>query len=233
MRIILVLCLLVTLMSGCASDTTWLDPKGFQLHFAGDTVESTAVTNEASDVSLKPKSISPGMQLTVTIEEDQSLNRAYAVPPNGVVEFVGAGRISVTGLTAEELAKKIKAPLERDYLQKATVAVSIDVAGGAPSVATGGVGGGVVYVIGNVNRPGPLQLPREDVLTVTKVIIGAGGFGTFAKSSAVQLIRYDKSGRKYATRINVARIMARGEFEKDVSVQNGDWVIVPEKMFNF
>lgn len=49
----------------------------------------------------------------------------------------------------------------------------------------------------------------------------------------MQLIRYGANGMKYKTSINVDRIMKRGEFEKDVPLQCGDWIIVPEKIVNF
>ena len=92
---------------------------------------------------------------------------------------------------------------------------------------------GGVPVIGNVNRPGPLLLPKDERFTVTKAIIAAGNFATFANGGKVQLIRYNEAGKKYITYVDVDRIMKRGEFEKDISVQNGDWIIVPEKLINF
>ena len=64
-------------------------------------------------------------------------------------------------------------------------------------------------------------------------IIAAGNFATFANGGKVQLIRYNEAGKKYVTYVDVDRIMKRGEFEKDVQVQNGDWIIVPEKLINF
>jgi protein involved in polysaccharide export with SLBB domain len=88
-------------------------------------------------------------------------------------------------------------------------------------------------VLGSVNRPGPLLLPADEHFTVTKAIIAAGNLSTFGNGGAVKLIRYGESGKKYETMVNVTRIMKRGEFEKDIRVRNGDWIIVPEKLVNF
>ena len=66
-----------------------------------------------------------------------------------------------------------------------------------------------------------------------KFVSAAGNFSAFAKSTKVRLIRYDESGKKYQSHINVARIMKEGEFEEDIPVQNGDWIIVDEKLFSF
>jgi polysaccharide export outer membrane protein len=196
-------------------------------HFAKAAAGEAASTNAADQASLKPRLISPGMQFGVTVAEDASLNRIYQVPPGCTVEIAGAGRVNVCGLTSDELAQKIREPLERDYFQKATVSVSIE-----SSLAVEKAGG-VVYVIGDVNRPGPLLLPKDEVFTVTKVIIAAGGFTQFAKSGAVRLIRYGDDGRKYETTIDVARIMKAGEFENDVPVVANDWIIVPQKFISF
>ena len=220
-------CVLVLFLVGCQSDKVITLPgKQFTQHFATTAQTAATITNAAGEAVAKPRLVVPGMQLSVSVEEDHSLNRTYTVPPSGIVDFAGAGRINVVGLKPEEVAEKIRAPLERDYFQRATVEVTIETAMGPGK-------GGVVYVLGSVNRPGPLLLPADEPFTVTKVIIAAGNFSSFAKSTKVRLIRYDESGKKYQTYVNVARIMKEGEFEEDVPVQNGDWIIVDEKIFSF
>ncbi len=223
---IAVLFSLLVVLSGCQSDqVTRLTPDQFAKHFANQVQPAINSTNKIDGVNLKPRLIAPGMEISVSVGEDRSLDKNYVVPPSGMVDFAGAGRINCIGLTADELAQKIRAPLERDYFQKATVNVTIETVAGS--------GGGVVYVIGNVNRPGPLLLPKDEPFTVTKVIIAAGTFAAFANETSVRMIRYDESGKKFECRVNVAAIMKNGDFEKDVPVQNGDWIIVPEKMFSF
>ena len=241
---------LVAATVGCQNEkVTRLDPFEFVKHFTPKPPVSTTTTNVATpaELVLKPRLIMPGTVLTVTVAEDRSLNRQYQVPLNGQVEFAGTGRLNVLGLLAEEVAKKIREPLERDFFQKATVEVAIEspalaspgsggvsLGAGGPSMGGGpGSAGGVVYVLGGVNRPGPLMLPPNEVFTVTKVIIAAGSFTMFGDGSAVRLIRYDENGHKYETRINVARIMKEGMFEDDVPVQSGDWIIVGEKIVSF
>jgi len=202
-----------------------------------EPVQEPAPTNAPSAEVAAPRLLAPGTVFTVMVAEDPAhWNRQYRVAPNGMAEILGVGRLTVTGLTVEELAKKIKEPLERDYLQKATVTVIIETmptATVSPEQPTGGGGGGVVYVLGNVGRPGPLMLPRDQVFTLTKVIIAAGGVGMFGNGAKVRVLRYDAGGKKFETFVNVDRIMKRGEFEKDIPILNGDWIIVPEKWVNF
>lgn len=222
---------------GCqtGNQTSILSNQEFVRRFAAPVAPETTTNTTDAVTNAPPRLIGPGMFVTVTVAEEPSLNRQYPVPPSGIIEMAGAGRIKVVGLTAEELVTKIKEPLERDFFQKATVTVNVDAVPTAPS-GTGGPakgGGGVVYVLGNVGRPGPLMLPQDEAFTLTKVIIAAGGLSTFGNGAKVRILRYDSNGKKFETRVNVERIMKLGEFEKDIPIQNGDWIIVPEKWINF
>ena len=215
------------LLAGCQSNQSVqvLSPEKFVTATSG-AAYNTSDTNATTATNAKPRVILPGVTISVTVDEDRSLNRAYLITNSGAIDYPPLGRIVVEGLTPEEVAQRIKESLEKDYFRKATVTVAVE------SVPLSG-GGGVIYVIGNVNRPGPLLLPKDERFTVTKAIIAAGNFATFANGGKVQLIRYNEAGKKYVTYVDVDRIMKRGEFEKDVQVQNGDWIIVPEKLINF
>jgi polysaccharide export outer membrane protein len=227
----LVSLLLLGFLSGCASDQSTLEvtPERFVKIFSegqgASTVSEAGDTNSTSAANLQPRIIGPGMVLGISVEEDRSLSHDYGVLPSGAIDFTPLGRINVVGLKPDEVAQIIKQGLEKDYFQSATVKVSVE--------STQGGGPGVIYVIGRVNRPGPLLLPKDERFTVTKAIIAAGNLDTFGNGGKVQLIRYDGTGKKYKTYINVDRIMKRGEFEKDIPLQAGDWIIVPEKIVNF
>lgn len=229
MRRIIVTACMVGLLAACHSnETIYLSPKAFQevCKDVGEVDTSGEASNAQQNV------IAIGMQVSVAVAEDASLNRIYPVPPNCTLDLAAAGRIKVCGLTTDELATKIKAALERDYFTHATVTVTIE---GTQGGVTGSFTNGVVYVLGEVGRPGPLQLPSMDeTFTVTKLIIAAGGFTTFARGNHVRIIRYcGGAERKYETHINVERIMKNGEFEDDLPVRANDWVIVPQKYVSF
>jgi len=212
----------------CACNPNRVTPRVFR-----EVCRDFTVGEESSDAAtnLQPNVISPGMLISVSVGEDSSLNRAYTVPPGCGVEFAAVGRIRVCGLTTEEVAAKVKAALERDFFQKATVEVIIE------SVVSperpGAVDPGIIYILGAVGRPGPMRLPAVEAFTVTKAIIAAGGFSLFANGGSVKIVRYCEDGRKYETFINVAGIMKNGEFEKDIPLRANDWVIVPQKAFSF
>jgi polysaccharide export outer membrane protein len=183
----------------------------------GDVAAEGTSTNVPMPTVAKSRVIVPGAVISITVNEDRTLNRAYTVPDSGVVNYPLLGRILVEGRTPKEVAEQIKKALEKDYFPRATVTVTIESAPGG--------GTGVIYVIGNVNRPGPVVLPKEGKYTVTRAISAAGDLSAAAAGEKAQLVRYDDAGKKHVTYINVDRIMKGGE--SDIPVQNGDWIIVP------
>ena len=82
-----------------------------------------------------------------------------------------------------------------------------------------------VYVIGKVSRPGALNLPTQEILTVSKAISLSGGFDRFAVQSGVQLVRAG-----VVITINVKGVLS-GEKLEDPVLKQGDTVYVPESNF--
>ena len=227
MRRILVVLGVFFVVCGCQSDKSaqTLSPEKFTA-VTGTLSPSATETNSASATNVAPRLVRPGTTISITVNEDRTLNRLYTVPGSGAIDYPPLGRIVVDGLTPEEVAQTIKQALEKDYFRQATVTCAIE------AVGQGAGGAGIIYVLGSVGRPGPMLVGKDQALTVMKVIIAAGGFTAFANKTKVELIRYDENGKKYKTIINVKRIMD-GEFEKDVPVKDGDWIIVREKLINF
>ena len=226
------------LLVACGShDVIRLSPEAFQqVCKDSETAEAAPVT--ADSTNIQQNVISIGMQISVTVGEDSSLNRTYPIPPNCTLDIAAVGRIKVCGLTTDELTAKIKTVLERDYFTHATVTVAIETQTSGnnvtPAAPTGNpAAAGIVYMLGEIGRPGPMQLPPTEEFTLTKAVIAAGGFTTFARGDHVRVIRYCGTGRKYETFVNVARIMKRGEFEDDLPLRPNDWVIVPQKVISF
>ena len=236
-KVMAMLCLAGLMMACGSHDVIRLSPEAFQ-QACKDNETSETVASSGDSSNLQQNVISIGTQISVTVGEDSSLNRTYPVPPNCTLDIAAVGRIKVCGLTTDELTTKIKAVLERDYFTHATVTVAIESlqSGGgsaSPSVANGPTAAGIVYLLGEIGHPGPMQLPPNEEFTLTKAIIAAGGFSTFARGDHVRVIRYCGTGRKYETFVNVARIMKRGEFEDDLPLRPNDWVIVPQKVVSF
>ena len=84
-----------------------------------------------------------------------------------------------------------------------------------------------VYIIGHVGKPGAVNLPSQEVLTVSKAVSLAGGFSQYAKQSEVQLMR----AGKHVQVVDVRAILTGSSKDQDPVLGPGDTVYVPESRF--
>jgi len=84
-----------------------------------------------------------------------------------------------------------------------------------------------VYIIGHVGKPGAVNLPSQEVLTVSKAVSLAGGFTQYAKQGDVQLMR---SGKRVQV-VDVRAILTGDTKVLDPVLEPGDTVFVPESRF--
>jgi len=84
-----------------------------------------------------------------------------------------------------------------------------------------------VFVMGEVRSPGSIPLDRESNFTILKALAQAGGFSQYAKPSGTIIIRQDATGKQVIP-VDVEEIMENPEKEKDVVLEPGDVVIVPQ-----
>ena len=89
----------------------------------------------------------------------------------------------------------------------------------------------VVYVTGNVNKPGTLRLFQDETLTGYAAILRAGGFSRFANLKKCTVIRDLGNGEKIQMPLNVKEIQ-KG-LAPDIVLQGKDVVLVPESFFSF
>ena len=83
---------------------------------------------------------------------------------------------------------------------------------------------GVVYVDGEVARPGVYQLPIAGKLTLSRLVAAAGGLNPIAIPERVDLVRKIAPDRESALRVNLAAI--RNRAEPDIYMRKDDHVIV-------
>ena len=83
---------------------------------------------------------------------------------------------------------------------------------------------GVVYVDGEVSRPGVYQLPIAGKLTLSRLVAAAGGLNPIAIPERVDLVRKIAPDRESALRVNLAAI--RNRAEPDIYMRKDDHVII-------
>lgn len=87
-----------------------------------------------------------------------------------------------------------------------------------------------VSVIGEVNKPGKIDMPREKNMSLMQAIAMAEGFTKHADITNTRVMRME-NGEKKTLKINIKDITDKGEKEKDIELQPEDIVYVPESFF--
>ncbi|MFK7960051.1 MAG: polysaccharide biosynthesis/export family protein [Phycisphaerales bacterium] len=82
---------------------------------------------------------------------------------------------------------------------------------------------GVVYIGGQVNRPGPYNLPTNgDLMTLSRLIVSAGGLGQIAIPERVDITRVIGEYREATIRVNLKAI--RNRTEPDILLRPDDHI---------
>ncbi|TYO90600.1 polysaccharide export outer membrane protein [Oceanicella actignis] len=171
--------------------------------------------------------IQPGDQLAVSVLEDPNLNQTVLVRPDGRITLPIAGSVRAEGLSPEQLQEVLRQRFARGFEITPTVTVSLryiaarDEVVDAEDVAT-------VFVIGQVARPGALELTRPTNLLQALAL--AGGPGRFAKLDGIQLRRHDEDGTETEVMtFDYERIEDGMAALGNVLVKDGDVIVVPER----
>jgi len=85
----------------------------------------------------------------------------------------------------------------------------------------------VAYVLGQVNKPGPVDLPPDRRFTVSMAVSFAGSFTKFA-SSGIQVLRRGEDGTARAIAVDLDAVLD-GHLEYDAEVLPGDVIWVPQR----
>jgi len=170
-----------------------------------------------------------GDTVTFCITQDREAPQVMRVTDTGELDFSSfpkIGRISVVGRTCAQVASELKRKLEDDYYNAADVTLGINQVNHLDSR-------GKVYVTGNVRAPGPQDLPSNERTMVSTAIIRAGSFDKFADGHKVQVTRKDKNGNPLRFTVDVKYIIEKGHPEKDIELEDGDYINVPQRLINF
>jgi protein involved in polysaccharide export with SLBB domain len=207
---------------------------------AATNLSQTSATNSAAVLDDKHK-LAIGDRLSFRIVEDEDNPKPLFVTDSGEVEVPYIGRVPAENKTCRQLAAEIKTALEKEYYYQATVVLAVDLMSKSH---------GRVYLVGAVRLPGPVELPSDEVLTLSKAILRAGGFTDFADRRHVKVTRKDTTGKdttgkeamakdatgkddKRTFTVDVGEIFDKGKIETDLTLEPGDLIYVPDRLIRF
>lgn len=140
--------------------------------------------------------------------------------------YLLAEPVECDGLTIQELQDKLTKAYEQ-YIRQPQVTARF----GAFDSNTGVSPYGIVNVMGEVTRPGPVNIPATMDLTVTKALMAAGGTKPFADTKKVRVTRCAEDGTRTTTFVNLVEIGEKGRIDKDMVLKPGDVVFVHETIW--
>jgi protein involved in polysaccharide export with SLBB domain len=189
----------------------------------------TGGTNSAFVLDDKYK-LADGDVLSIRILEDEDDpkegHRSFQVTDSGDIEAPYIGRVAAENKTCRGLAAELKTELEKEYYYQATVVIAVDVKTKRH---------GRVYLAGAVRLAGPVDLPSDEVLTLSKAILRAGSFTDYADRRHVKLTREDATTKddKKTFIVDVGEILDKGRIDKDLVLESGDLIFVPDRLVRF
>ncbi len=156
--------------------------------------------------------IHAGDILSISIWNEDSLQRELQVLPDGTISFPLAGVITVEGKALKEIQNELIKKLA-DFIPDAEVNVSVKSASGNS-----------VYVIGQVKKPGQfIMLQPMDVMQMLSL---AGGLTAFAKANDILILRR-KNGVSDALEFRYGDIEDGDNLDKNYLLKTGDVIVVP------
>ena len=165
--------------------------------------------------------IQPGDSLTVTVLEDDTLNRQVLVLPDGRISVPLAGTIQAAGQTVDSVEKVIADRLASNFAVRPSVFVSVVAVDENASDYR-------VYVLGQVTNPGEIQV--KPGTTLLQAIAVAGGLDRFAAGKRIQLRRTDPAtGQERLFLFNFNAVENGGAVQSMITLRDGDVIIVPER----
>jgi len=198
---------------------------GTNVSLAGTNASLAGTTNSMDALDDKHK-LAIGDRLSFRIVEDEEDPKPLLVTDSGDLEVPYIGRFPAVNKTCKQLARDLKTELEKEYYYQATVIIAVDVMTKSR---------GKVYLVGPVRAPGPQEIPSDEVLTLSKAILRAGGFGDYADKHKVRVTRKGSGagGQDQVFTVNVADILEKGKTESDLPLEPGDLIYVPERLIRF
>jgi type II secretory pathway predicted ATPase ExeA len=144
------------------------------------TTGTTAEAGTAADYRL-----AAGDKLRIEVYKDAQLSQSLQIRPDGKITLPLVGDIAAAGRTPIELRDAIGGAL-KDYITNPVVTVIVTDATPPPVP--------VVYVTGEVNKPGALSLTIGP-MSVLQAIAMAGGFTDFANRKDIRILRTHRAER--------------------------------------
>lgn len=162
--------------------------------------------------------LEPGDVADLRFTFSPEFNQTVTVQPDGFVSLLEIGDLYVSGKTLPEAAEAIKSAYAQVLHDPVLSIVLTEFS--KPYFIVNGV----------VKSPGKYDLHGD--VTVSQAIAIAGGFTEASKHSEVWVYRRGDNNTVEAKKVNVKKMLAKGDLSEDSRLQSGDMIFVPQNTFS-
>lgn len=193
----------ITLASRLSTSLWWL-PAALLL---------SALSTGAAELPTDDYRIHPGDKIVVGVYDDPKLlPQELTIAPDGKFSYPLIGDVIAKGKTQDQLRVEMETRLKK-YIADPSVTLAVT-----------DVKGNVAYVIGQVNKPGTIEM--NPAVTVLQALAIAGGLNAYAKGDSIIVIRKSPSGQG-VLRFHYGLVTSGRELDQNIELQSGDVVVVP------
>ena len=155
----------------------------------------------------------PGDKVIVGVYDDPKLQpQEITITPDGKISYPLVGELMAGGKTVEQVRVEMEARLKK-YISEPIATVMVT-----------GVLGNIVYVIGQVNKPGSFIM--NPTISVLQALSLAGGGNPYAKLDSTVIIR-SAGGTQRVLPFKYGAVSSGRDLAENVQLESGDVVVVP------
>ena len=174
------------------------------------SLDATTDGDASQDYEIGPEDI-----LEILVWKNDALSKVVTVRPDGKISLPLIGDVQASGHSAVQVKEAIAEKLTEYYKEPPQVSVIIEQAKN-----------GVVYIIGEVQRPG--QYVVKHGTTLLQSIALAGGFTPFASTNNIVILRRGDNGNQESTiKVRYQDILSGRHLRSNRVLRPLDTIIIP------
>jgi polysaccharide export outer membrane protein len=156
--------------------------------------------------------LNAGDQLSISVWNEEALQREVIVLPDGMISFPLAGELMAKGTTVTDLQNAITKQLS-EYISDPVVSVSVT-----------NVNGNRIHITGKVSSPGSIVMSQP--LDFMQALSLAGGLSPYAKEDDIIILRRVNS-KQIAIAVDYPELKYGKNLESNILLKSGDVIIIP------
>lgn len=158
--------------------------------------------------------LGPTDVIEITVMRHPEVTGEYPINNEGKIQYEFVGDLAISGMTKDQATEVIREALS-EYIVSPEVSVKII-----------GYNSKVVYVVGEVFRPGKIFM-RGDTITVREALMQAGLPRLSGVTKKSRLIKQDDRGRPKKQYLNVYALIYEGDLRYNQTMEPGDVLYIP------